>query len=83
MTRLESRRRAWQAAISPGELHASFEPGIPELLREERERGELKHLSNRRKRKQMRCREYWRKKAAQGKPNPPAKAGGDVGFGPG
>ena len=83
MTRLKSRRRAWQAAISPGELHASFEPGMPELLRKEREPGELKHLSSRRKRKQLRCREYRREKAAEGKPNPLAKASGDVVFGPG
>ena len=56
---------------------------MPELLRKEREPGELKHLSSRRKRKQLRCREYRREKAAEGKPNPLAKASGDVVFGPG
>ncbi len=30
MPRLGSRRRAWQAAISPGEVHATVDPGIPE-----------------------------------------------------
>ena len=30
MARLGSRRRAWQAAISPGEAHAAVDPGIPE-----------------------------------------------------
>ena len=29
---LGSRRRPWQAAISPGEAHAALEPGIAELL---------------------------------------------------
>ena len=38
--------------ISHGELHANFDPRIPELLREERRRWELKHLSTGRKRKQ-------------------------------
>ncbi len=68
MAGLPSRRRAWQAAISPGEAHAAVEPGIPEwdLLRasarapirlvsaslREREPPELKHLSRGRKRKQ-------------------------------
>ncbi len=30
MARLEGRRRAWQAAISPGEAHAAVDPGMPE-----------------------------------------------------
>ena len=30
MARFGSRRRAWQAAISPGEAHASVDPGVPE-----------------------------------------------------
>ena len=30
MARLEGRRRAWQAAISPGEAQAAFDPGMPE-----------------------------------------------------
>ena len=52
-------RRTWQAAISPGEPHAGFEPGISELenfpamgCREANLRRELKHLSTGRKRKQ-------------------------------
>ena len=64
MARLGRRRRAWQAAISPGEAQAAFDPGIPEwdflpfgALRKERERGEKKHPSTRRKRNQPRCRE--------------------------
>ena len=36
-----------------GELHASVEPKISELLREEKKRRELKHLSTGRKRKQI------------------------------
>jgi hypothetical protein len=36
-----------------GELHASFDPKISELFREEKIRRELKHLSNGRKRKQI------------------------------
>ena len=38
--------------ISLGELHANFDPRIPELCREARGRRELKHLSTGRKRKQ-------------------------------
>ncbi len=45
------RRKAWQAAISFGELHANFDPEIPESPRDGRRRCELKHLSNSRKRK--------------------------------
>ena len=68
---LMQRRRWWQAAISCGEAHASFEPQIAECridvnsritrrtqVRQgvcESERGELKHLSNPRKRNQLRC----------------------------
>jgi len=33
-------------------LHANIDPEVPELFREERVRGELKHLSTRRRRKQ-------------------------------
>ncbi len=42
--------KTWQAAISLGELHANFDPKISKL-RDEEKRGELKHLSTRRKRK--------------------------------
>ncbi len=52
MVGLGYRRRAWQAAISPGEEHASDEPGIPEWPRERRKPSELKYLSRRRKRNQ-------------------------------
>ena len=71
MARLGRRRRSCQAAICPGKAQGAFEPGIAEWdllpwvnprrshkaltsLRE-REPGELKHLSTRRKRKQKRC----------------------------
>ena len=59
--------RSWQAAISLGEEHASFEPGIAEWdsyyflssddpLFGDWEPAELKHLSRQRKRKQLWCR---------------------------
>ena len=44
--------KTWQAAISFGELHASFDPKISELRRDANIRRELKHLSTGRKRKQ-------------------------------
>ena len=55
----DSRRRTWQAAISCGEAQAAFDPqisewgnpsGVIQTSRKGREPGEVKHLSNRRKR---------------------------------
>ena len=61
---LRHRRRAWQAALCLGKVHAAFDPRIPEwdflffgMSRKRREHGELKRLSTRRKRNQSRCHE--------------------------
>ena len=60
-----SRRRSWQAAKSSSESHADIELEVTEFvtilhklqeIREDCPPGELKHLSNRRKRNQSRCR---------------------------
>ena len=54
--------------------------GLPLGIRKDGERGELKRLSTRRKRKQKRCGKYRRGKAAQDKLNPLLKNKGDVGL---
>ena len=51
MARFWFRWKTWQAAISPGELQVSFDPGISESVWEDGKRRELKHLSTGRKRK--------------------------------
>jgi len=66
----ERRRRTWSAAISPGEVLTTCDPGISEcgnaarvdsvqyvdeFIVDASQRGELKHLSNPRNRKSHRC----------------------------
>ena len=48
------------------------------IFRKEREPGEVKRLSTRRKRNQLRCRYYQREKAAEGKLNACMKVQVDV-----